>query len=161
MAASALLLILQVLSLSVWIGGAGVLLAVVAPSVFSHFHDRKSGGNLMAVILDRYSSLFIANAIFLSGTVVLQMLLLSPSTELKLRGALALTGVAILTALYGKLVLARRMRMLRLASEAQEFGSPNWDHEKEFRALHRRSMTVFIVNLVLGIMVTSVFILPF
>ena len=111
----------------------------------------------MSSILLRYSGIFIANAMFLILTFSFQSLVLSPYLGLKLRLATALVSLALVIAVYDKYVLARKIRLVRERMAAALSGEfVNHDDRREFSRLQRRSMLLFLLNLLLGISVIVV-----
>ncbi len=154
---SSFFLTAQFLSLCLWVGTSFALVTLVSPLVFKQAPSPHFAGTLMSSILLRYSGIFIANAMFLILTFSFQSLVLSPYLGLKLRLATALVSLALVIAVYDKYVLARKIRLVRERMAAALSGEfVNHDDRREFSRLQRRSMLLFLLNLLLGISVIVV-----
>ncbi|MBI3110118.1 MAG: hypothetical protein HYZ01_00960 [Ignavibacteriales bacterium] len=132
-------------------------MSLVAPLVFKQAPSPHFAGTLMSSILHRYSGIFIANAMFLILTFSFQALVLPSYLGLKLRLAMGLVSLALVIAVYDKYVLARKMVLVQeRMAEASSGEFVNHDDRREFSRLHRRSMLLFLLNFVLGVVVIVV-----
>lgn len=141
---SSLILIIQVLCLSLWIGGSAVLWLVVTPQVFTHM-PRETAGALAGHIFRKFSSAMLAVLFVLAATILIQLAGLSESAGLKLRFALILVFGGMLLSMYDRYILSPRLR------------SANPDG---LGKTHRQSVVLFVLNLFLGIAVVITFIVP-
>ncbi|GJQ20665.1 MAG: hypothetical protein HBSIN02_10200 [Bacteroidia bacterium] len=141
---SSLILILQVLCLSLWIGGSAVLWLLVAPQIFMQV-PREMAGALTGTIFRRFSSAMLGVLVILAATILVQLAGASESAGLKLRFALILVFGGMLLNVYDRYILSPRMH------------SANTDGS---RRIHRQSVVLFVLNLFLGIAVVITFIVP-
>ncbi|MBI3580457.1 MAG: DUF4149 domain-containing protein [Ignavibacteriales bacterium] len=159
--ATSVFLTLQFLSLSFWVGGSFILLVVVAPSVFRHSPDKNLAGYILSPIFRRFGSLFIFNALFLTSTLYLQMLALGDGVNFKLKLALSLTSFAVFVAVYGRLILHTHIEYLRnqMAEESSD-STRQEEIRSQFFRLHGRSMVLFGMNFLVGVLVIAILIFP-
>ncbi len=153
-----LILVLQFVCLSLWVGGATVLLSVVSPSVFRS-RAPEGAEELMILISKRYAGLLAALQIFLLAMLSLQLLLLSSSLYLRLRLALSLTALAILLTVYFRFTFVPHAENQdqRNTERTDVTGSAKAQSGGRFPG---RMMTLLTVNLFLGLCVVIVLILP-
>jgi hypothetical protein len=155
-----LILVLQFVCLSLWVGGVTVILSVVTPSAF-RLQSPEEADELMILILKRYNSLLAALQVFFLATLYLQLLLLSNSVSLKLRLALSLTALATLLTVYFRYTVLPRDNAARPGSSVSERSSRGGEEVRDGRGIRGRSMTLLTMNLFLGLCVVIILILPF
>ncbi|HLA69208.1 MAG TPA: DUF4149 domain-containing protein [Bacteroidota bacterium] len=155
-----LVLILQFVCLSLWIGGTTVLLTIVAPSAF-RTSPLEGASELVALIMRRYNGLLAFLQVFLLATLYLQLLLLSDSIGLKLRIALSLTSLATLLTVYLRFTMLPGIEALRSRLHTSEITDPGNEEIRRIRRAVGRSMMLLTVNLFLGLCVVITLILPF
>lgn len=154
-----LVLVLQFVCFSLWIGGTTVLIAVVAPSSFRM--KPVEAIELMILYLKRFSGLLVGLQVFLLASLYLQLLLLSNSIGLRLRIALSIASLAMLLTVYLRFtVLPRAESVLRHSRESRMTDSTE-EAIRGFGPTLGRSLTLFSVNLFLGLCVVIILILPF
>lgn len=153
-----LILVLQFVCLSLWIGGATVLVSIVSPSVFRS-RSPEEAEELMILISKRYAGLLAALQIFLLATLSLQLLLLAGSLLLRLRLALGLTTLAILLTVYFRFTFLPRAEH-RDQRNAQRIDARGSAKAQGGRRLPGSMLTLLTVNLFLGLCVVIVLILP-
>lgn len=141
---SSLILIIQVLCLSLWVGGSAVHLLVITPTLLRDL-PREQAVPMAGSILRRFGAVLLPALFVLAGTILIQVGALSGTTGLKLRFALILVFGGMLVSVYDRYLLLPRM----LSGD-----------EQEFRKLHRRSLSLVVMNLFLGIAVVITFIIP-
>ena len=151
---SYLLLLLQFLSLSFWIGGLATLLMIVVPSVYRSNPHSTEATDILIPLIKSFSSALIVNTIFLGVTLFVQIAFLSQGLHLKLRIALSLVSLALLISAYQRFSLA-----------SSKDGTPadrgDADNEKVDVRRQRRSLALHVVNLFLGVAVVMTLLLPF
>ena len=152
-----LILVLQFVCLSLWVGGVTVILSVVTPSAF-RVQSPEEADALMILILKRYNSLLAALQVFFLATLYLQLLILSNSVGLKLRLALSLTALATLLTVYFRYTVLPRDDTTMHGSERSSRGG---EEARDGRGIRGRFMTLLTVNLFLGLCVVIILILPF
>ncbi len=154
-----LILILQFVCLSIWIGGSTVIVVMAAPSIFDNI-DLQSAGAIMGLLMRRFVGILTALQILLLGSLYLQLLVLSNSLNLKLRLALSFTALAILLTVYLRFTLLPRINELRSTlSETDE--SRESRQKRIYKRSQGRSLMALAVNLFLGLCVVITLILPF
>jgi uncharacterized membrane protein len=153
--ASYLILIIQFICLSLWVGGIAVILLVVAPTTFASLNASEAGG-VMSPILRRFGSLFLTCLVVLTISFSVQLVLLSGFAALKLRIAMSLSSLAILFTVYDRYGLSPRLEHMRRTLDLES----DKEGKKEFRRLHVRSMVLVAVNLFLGVLVVMILIAP-
>lgn len=157
--ATSLFLILQFLSLTFWVGGSFILLVIVAPSVFRHSPNKSFAGNILSPMFRRFGSIFIFNALFLTSTLYLQMLALGDGVDVRLKLALSLTSFAVFVAVYGRLILHTHMEHLRKQMTEESNDTIRQEEiRSQFFRLHGRSMVLFGLNFLVGVLVIAVLI---
>ena len=154
-----LILVLQFVCLSFWIGGTTVLIAVVAPSSFRM--KPLEAVELVTIVLKRYGGLLAGLQVFLLATLYLQLMLLSDSIGLKLRLALSITSLAMLLTVYLRFTVLPRAEMILRHSGEPGMNDSAGEDVRGFGRTLGRSLTLLSVNLFLGLCVVIILILPF
>lgn len=141
---------LELLGLGVWIGGMLTLGALVAPTVFNTVKPVEAAGEAMSLVFRRFNGGLVYACILLVvlGFVGKWLLNLRRGRMLWIEGALL--SVMVLFGLYIGAVLGPRMQELR---EIRMTDPSNTAAVVEFDRGHRRSETLFTVNLLLGLAV--------
>ena len=150
-----LVLVLQFISLALWVGGTTVLLVIVAPS--SRITSPEDAGALMLLVFKRFHGLLAGLQLLLLATLFLQLLLLSGSLGLKLRLAMSFVSVALLLTVHFRYTVLPRF----LAQHSISGGESKNPGESPAIRSWGRSMMTLGANLFFGISVVIILILPF
>jgi uncharacterized membrane protein len=149
---SNLIRFLQALILVLWLGGMIFFGSIVAPSAFEVMPTRQLAGTLVGVTLYKLNYL---SCILLAIFILLALLVSTLPRQVKSirRQILVVTAiVALAIALYSWFGIDRRMHFLRTQLDAVEKPVAEDPMRAEFDRLHRRSVTFFGMNVVLGLL---------
>lgn len=139
---------LELLGLSVWIGGMIILGGLVAPAVFGQLPVQGAGGELMSTLFTRFNSLVAGICLGLIGIGFVGKVLLIRSR--KWHRVMEGTALAILlgSAVYLGGILTPEMEQIR-QTRIQNPDQPQLS--EQFDAHHRTSERLFVINLFLGL----------
>lgn len=95
------------------------------------------------------------------STLYLQVLALGDGTNFKLKLALSLTSFAVFVAVYERLILHTHIEHLRkrMAEESSD-NARQEEIRSQFFRLHGRSMVLFGMNFLVGVLVIAILIFP-
>lgn len=149
---NAILRFLQALCLVLWLGGMIFFGFVVAPSAFEVLPTRQLAGTLVGATLYKLNYLScILLAVFILLTLVASALE-SQSHRVRRQIVAAAAAVALAISLYSWFGIDRRMHALRTRMDLIETPAAENPIRAEFDRLHHRSVTLFGVNVVLGLL---------
>jgi uncharacterized membrane protein len=153
---SSLILIVQFLCLSLWIGGSAAVALIVTPEIFRQLDDKHQAGVLTGDIIGKFRTSVLVAIVVLGITIWIQIIALGSAAALKLRLVLMLVSLALLIETYVRFVVSNRMGRIQAgAAEVRIEGKEN-----EFARLHRRSKQSFVLNFLLGIAVVIALVIP-
>jgi uncharacterized membrane protein len=141
---------LELLGLGIWIGGMVILGAVVAPTVFNTVKPVEMAGDAMSLVFHRFNGEWVFVCI---GLVVLGFIgkwLAAPPQGIRIRIEAALVTVLVLSGLYIGAILGPRMQALRQITMTDR---SNGMAVAEFDHMHKRSVQLFSINILLGLAV--------
>jgi uncharacterized membrane protein len=150
---SSLILIVQFLCLSLWIGGSAAIALIVTPEIFRRLDDKNQAGALTGGIIGKFRGSVLIAIVILGITIWIQIIALGSATALKLRLVLMLVSLAILIETYVRFVVFNRMGRIQA-------GLADSGEENEFARLHKRSRQSFLLNFFLGIAVVIALVMP-
>jgi uncharacterized membrane protein len=141
---------LQALTLVLWLGGMVFFGSIVAPSAFEVLPTRQLAGTLVSVTLFKLNYL---SCILLAVFIILVLFSSARQKQKNIRGQIlvATAFAAMAIALYSWFGIDRRMHSLRVRLDTVEKPATEDPARAEFDRLHRRSVTLFGVNVVLGL----------
>jgi uncharacterized membrane protein len=143
---------LQALCFVLWLGGMIFFGFVVAPSAFEVLPTRQLAGTLVGATLFKLNYLScILLAVFLLLTLVASALESRPR-HARRQILAAAAAVALAISLYSWFGIDRRMHALRTQLDAIETPAAGDPMRAEFDRLHRRSVSFFGANVVLGLL---------
>jgi putative copper export protein len=142
---SSLILIIQVLCLSLWIGGSATIVLIVSPELSKHL-SREQAVSIAGKVGRRLGTLMLPVLFLLAATILVQLAGMSGAANLKMRLALIFVFGGLLLVVYNRYLISPRIR--RAADDIT------------FRRLHNRSVMLLVLNLFLGISVVITFIVP-
>jgi len=157
---SYLILVLQFVCLSFWVGGTVVLLMIVAPHLFE-IKPISKASEIIAPIMRRFSSALAGILVVFFLLLSLQLVVLSSSVSLKLRLALSLTALATLLTVYNRFTIMPKLDEFRTRLSGIDDDNPDNKDAQWYRRTQGRSLILLTVNLFLGIGVVIILILPF
>ncbi|HZS05884.1 MAG TPA: DUF4149 domain-containing protein [Blastocatellia bacterium] len=152
--------ILEMVAITVWVGGMATLALIAAPAIFQTAPSRESAGRTFGLILKRFAwvaygcgaAILIAGAIRWGGS---WHGLTAPEL---VRYIIALLMVVL--ALYSGLVVSRKLDQLRERMAGGIDRVPKDDPRRvEFNKLHGVSMTLVAFNVLLGFAMAVMFVL--
>jgi uncharacterized membrane protein len=141
---------LELVGLGIWIGGMVILGAVVAPTVFNSVKPVEMAGDAMSLVFHRFNGEWVFVCI---GLVVLGFIgkwLTAPKQGMRMRIEAALVTVLVLSGMYIGAILGPRMQTLRQITMTDR---SNGMAVAEFDHMHKRSVQLFSVNILLGLAV--------
>ena len=141
---------LELMGLTVWIGGMLLLGAVVAPTVFNTVKPIEMAGEAMSLVFRKFNGGLVYLCIALVVLGYLGKLFLSQKRGRSLRIEGGLLTVMVLLGLYIGVILGPRMedlRQIRITNPSNSTAIIEFDRD------HRISVTSFSVNLFLGLAV--------
>ncbi|HUK55533.1 MAG TPA: DUF4149 domain-containing protein [Nitrospiria bacterium] len=141
---------LELAGLAFWVGGMMTLGALVAPAVFGHVKPIESAGETMSLIFRNFNAGMVYVCIVLVAAGFLGKWFLSGPRSLRLRIEAVLVAVLVLSGLYIGAVLGPSMETLR---QTMLTDRSNGTAVAEFDRRHRQSVTLFSVNIFLGLAV--------
>jgi uncharacterized membrane protein len=151
---STLVLIVEVLSLSFWIGGSSVLLLVVLPGVVSLPFGEQRAGDLVSTIVMKFRRLLFPLLLIMLLCLLGQLFALNASVGFKLRLSIGFVTAAVLLESYN------RFRLMPLALRIASLEQPTSEEKREFRERWTRSLRILTLNLFLGVAVVISLITP-
>ena len=157
---TSLILFLQFVCLSLWIGGSAALVVITAPSVFRTTPILQAG-ELMSLVMRSYTALLASVQVLLLASLYLQLLVLSDVLNLKLRLALSITSLATLLTVYLRFVMLPKIDAMRSTLPEVENDDQGRARFYYFRRSQGRSMVMLASNLFLGLCVVITLIVPF
>ena len=141
---------LELLALSVWVGGLIVLIGAVIPAVFNTLGGQNSGGFLLTRTFEGYNRLVVGVIVVLAGVALYRWWLGHRAVRVS-RVELAL--LASMGLLAGTIILILHPRAAALQAEA--FAATDEQAKKAafeaFFRLHMPVRSLYMVNLGLGI----------
>jgi uncharacterized membrane protein len=163
-------IILEMLAITVWVGGMIVLSFIVAPAIFQTAPSRDSAGRSFGLMLRRFhlvayacglvilaTSLFRLSIAFVSSRPYLLPLVVEKRAALLVR--LVIVIVMIGLTLYSGLYVSRRIEGLRSRiPEGIDHLAKSDRRREQFNNLHRHSTTIMAFNLLLGIALAVLFV---
>src|SRR5262245_50489966 len=150
-----LLRFVSLLILAVWVGGLGVLAAIVAPSIFATLEaqDPASGATLAGLVFGNVFRRFQQLAWILGvvlGLLLWMRALLGPRPRRVGLRLWTLTAMVVMT-LVGGFIIAPRIDTIRRQTTGVIRNLPDTDPTKiEFSRLHGASNVLMLATLVLG-----------
>jgi uncharacterized membrane protein len=163
-------IILEMLAITVWIGGMIVLSFIVAPAIFQTAPSRDSAGRSFGLMLRRFhmvayvcGAIIIATSVFrLSVDYVSSRPYLLPFV-VEGRAALLVRLVIVIVmlgfTLYSGLFVSRRIESLRSRTpEGIDHLAKKDPLREQFNSLHRLSTTIMAFNLLLGVALAVLFV---
>ena len=129
---SSLVLVLQFLCLSLWIGGSAVLRFVVVPGSIPGTNE-VTNEELISLIMGKYRRLLLPVLLFLVLTLFIQLVVLTHALGGKLRISIALVSIAALLETYVRFALFPRLQKLA----ATEHRRPPAEGRKECSSASR------------------------
>jgi len=141
---------LELVGLGIWIGGMVILGAVVAPTVFNTVKPVETAGEAMSLVFHRFNGEW---AFVCIGLVVLGFVgkrLTTPKRGVQMKIEAFLLTVLVLSGLYIGAILGPRMQTLRQITLTDR---SNGMAVAEFDQKHKRSVQLFSVNILLGLIV--------
>lgn len=141
---------LELVGLSLWVGGMLILGAVVAPTVFNTVKPVEMAGEAMSLVFHRFNDGWVYVCI---GLVVLGFVgkwFISRPRGVRIKIEAAVIAVLVLSGLYIGAILGPRMQTLRqitLTDRSNGAAVAEFDHK------HKRSVQLFSVNIMLGLAV--------
>jgi uncharacterized membrane protein len=157
---SVIVLIIQFLSISLWIGGSFVLLALVAPIVFQTLPLRSDAGDLMVKILRAFNVSLTLSLVILFFSLSGQIVFLGSSIQGKLRFVLSMVVLALGINVFLRASLFSRIEQVRLSLRGKLAESDRQSYQERFRRLHGQSMALFVFTSFLGVTVAIALLLP-
>jgi uncharacterized membrane protein len=141
---------LELLALSVWVGGLIVLIGAVIPAVFNTLGGQDSGGFLLTRAFEGYNRLVVVAMAVLAAVAVYRSWHGHPAVSVS-RGEMML--LALMGFLAGTIILVLHPQAAALQAEA--FGAKDEQARKAafeaFFRLHMPVRSLYMVNLGLGI----------
>jgi len=137
---------LELVGLSLWVGGMVILGAVVAPTVFNTIKPVEMAGDAMSLVFHRFNGEWVFVCI---GLVVLGFIgkwLTARPQGMRMKIEAALVTVLVLSGLYIGAILGPSMQALRqvtLTDRSNGMAVAEFDH------MHKRSVQLFSVNILL------------
>src|SRR5262249_28455184 len=164
-------IILEMLAITVWVGGIIALSFIVAPAIFQTAPSRDNAGRSFSLMLRRFhlvaygcgliilaGSLFRLGVTFVSSRRYLLPMVVEGRAALLVRTVIVLVMVGL--TLYSGLFLGRRLENLRSKMPEGIDHLPKTDPRREqFNNLHRLSTTIMAFNLLLGIALAVLFVI--
>jgi uncharacterized membrane protein len=163
-------IILEMLAITVWIGGMIVLSFIVAPAIFKTAPSRDSAGRSFGLMLRRFHLVAYACGIIILAALAFRLsiaFLWSRPYLLPLvvegRAAMLVRTVIVIVmlglTLYSDLFVSRRIEGLRSGMpEGIDHLSKTDPRREQFNSLHRLSTTIMAFNLLLGIALAVLFV---
>ncbi|HEY6084313.1 MAG TPA: DUF4149 domain-containing protein [Nitrospira sp.] len=141
---------LELLALSVWVGGLIVLIGAVIPAVFNTLGGQNSGGFLLTRTFEGYNRLVVGVMVVLFGVALYRWRLGHPAVRVS---RVELAVLASMGLLAGTIILILHPRAAALQAEA--FAATDEQAKKAafeaFFKLHMPVRSLYMVNLGLGI----------
>jgi uncharacterized membrane protein len=163
--ASILILITQFLSLSFWVGGSLTLVLVVHPVMTSSPERSETDRIRLGLLLQRFRVWFVGITLVLLSTTSVQLLLLRGEVSLKLKVVLVLTGVALLSTVYGIFGnrrpqnLFRQLKNITKPADVESL-TKQGNHRLDLEQHNRSALALLHFNLMIGIAVVLTFLIP-
>jgi uncharacterized membrane protein len=149
--------VLELLAITIWVGGMAALSFLAAPAIFQTAPSRESAGRSFGLILRRFhwvaygcgAAILLAGAMRWGGGYSLT----APEQARALLAAVML-GIA----LYSGVIVSGRLDRLRAEMSGGVDSIPKQDPRRvRFNQLHRLSTALMGFNLLLGLMLTTMF----
>lgn len=139
---------LELLGLALWVGGMVTLGALVAPTVFDTIQPVASAGEAMSVVFRKFNGGLVYVCIGLAAAGFLGHWAIARPKGASHRVKAGMLAVMAAVGLYLGAVLGPRMQELR---QIRMTDPSNTGAVVDFDRGHRRSETLFSINLLLGI----------
>ncbi len=151
--------IIEIIAITVWVGGMAALAFIAAPAIFQTTQSREQAGRTFGLILTRFHPVMYAcgAAILVAGLMrwagsFNHQLYASEITRY------AIAGIMLGIALYSGLAISRKLDALRSRMSSGIDHTPKDDPRRvEFNKLHRHSTTLMAFNLLLGFAMAVMF----
>lgn len=137
---------MELVGLGIWIGGMVILGAVVAPTVFNTVKPVEMAGDAMSLVFHRFNGEWVFVCIGLVGLGFIGKGLTATPRGIRMRIEAALVTLLVLSGLYIGAILGPRMQTLRQITLTDR---SNGMAVAEFDLLHKRSVELFSVNILL------------
>lgn len=151
--------ILEIVAITIWVGGMAVLAFIAAPAIFQSEPSREKAGKTFGLILKRFhwvaygcgAVILLAGALRWAGAFSHR---LSASELTRYVIAFLMLGLS----LYSGLAISRKLDALREKMPGGIDRTPKEDPNRvEFNNLHRLSTTLMAFNLLLGLAMAVMF----
>jgi uncharacterized membrane protein len=163
-------IILEMLAITVWIGGMIVLSFIVAPAIFQTAPSRDSAGRSFGLMLRRFyrvayacgfvilaASIFRLSVVYVSSRPYLLPFVVEGRAALLVR--LVIVIVMLGLTLYSGLSVSRRIDSLRSRTpDGIDHLAKKDPLREQFNSLHRLSTTIMAFNLLLGVALAVLFV---
>jgi uncharacterized membrane protein len=163
-------IILEMLAITVWIGGMIVLSFIVAPAIFQTAPSRDSAGRSFGLMLRRFHLIAYASGLVVLAACLFRLSITFVSSRRYLvplvvegRAALLVRAVIVVVmlglTLYSGLFVSRRIESLRSKMpEGVDHVSKKDPRREQLNNMHRLSTTIMAFNLLLGIALAVLFV---
>jgi uncharacterized membrane protein len=151
--------IVEIIAITIWVGGMAALAFVAAPAIFQTASSREQAGRTFGLILQRFHPVMYAcgSAILIAGLMrwagaFNHHLYASEITRY------AIAALMLGLAFYSGLIISRKLDDLRAGMSNGIDRTPKDDPRRvEFNRLHRLSTTLMAFNLLLGLAMAVMF----
>lgn len=151
--------IIEIIAITVWVGGMAALALIAAPAIFQTASSREQAGRTFGLILKRFHPVMYAcgAAILIAG-----LMRWAGAFNHRLRASeitrYAIAALMLGLALYSGLIISRKLDQLRARMPSGVDRTSKADPRRvEFNRLHRISTTLMAFNLLLGFAMAVMF----
>lgn len=148
----------QAILLVMWLGGMIFFSFIVAPSAFKVLPTRQLAGSLVAEILQKSNFISYVVLVLFILLCLLTRILQKQKWSAPQRFLVLLASVALVISLYSKFGVEPRLHTLRIETGAIDARAVDDPLRREFDRLHQRSVTLFGINLSVGLLMLGVWV---
>jgi hypothetical protein len=153
-----IILFFQAVLLAIWLGGMFLFSMVLAPTAFAVLPTRDLAGLMVGATLQKVNILSYSCLVLLILLTLLTFVLKNKRPRLYRHLLIAFALISLSIALYAGLGIDRRMHSLRTRIHTFNIQMPDDALRLEFDRLHRRSVILFGLNLVLGVLILGLWV---
>jgi uncharacterized membrane protein len=151
--------IIEIVAITIWVGGMAALAFIAAPAVFQTAPSREIAGRIFGLILKRFHPvMYICGAVILIAGVMRWAGSFNHHLHASQITRYLIATLMLGLSLYSGLVVSRKLdRMRARMSAGIDRVSKDDPRRIEFNNLHRLSTTLMAFNLLLGFAMTVMF----
>jgi D-alanyl-lipoteichoic acid acyltransferase DltB (MBOAT superfamily) len=153
-----IILFFQAVLLAIWLGGMFLFSMVLAPTAFAVLPTRDLAGLMVGTTLQKVNIISCSCIVLLVLLTLLSFVLKKKRPRLHRHILIVFALISLSIALYAGLGIDPRMHTLRTRIQTFSNQMPDDPLRLEFDRLHRRSVNLFGINLVLGVLILGLWV---